>query len=121
MLQLTCLIIQKIAKLKTLMFSRAAKCSKIGTLSAEISKYLSIPGSPEMETDSLTWWNLENQLRCFTVQKKQNSLSDSIFEALTLRARPHHHDVDASVVFRDEIFLAVFLTVFNCEIFTKKL
>ena len=38
-----------------------------------------------------------------------------------LRARPHHRDVDASVVFCDELFLTVFLTVFNGEIFTIKL
>ena len=53
---------KKDAKLKTLMFSRAAKCSKIGTLSAEISQYLFIPGLPEMETDSLTWLNLKKSI-----------------------------------------------------------
>ena len=44
------------------MFSRAAKCSKIGTLSAEISQYLSIPGFPEIETNSLTWLNLKKSI-----------------------------------------------------------
>ena len=53
MLQLICLIIQKIAKLKTLMFSRVAKCLKFGALSTEISQYVSIPGSPEIKTAGL--------------------------------------------------------------------
>ena len=45
---------KKQAKLKTLMLSRVAKCLKIGTLSTEISQYISIPGSPEIKTDSFT-------------------------------------------------------------------
>ena len=45
---------KKQAKLKILMFSRVAKCLKFGTLSTEISQYVSIPGSPEIKTDSFT-------------------------------------------------------------------
>ena len=53
---------KKEAKLKRLMFSRAAKCSKIGTFSAEINQYVSIPGSPEIETDSFTWSTLKRSI-----------------------------------------------------------
>ena len=45
---------KKQAKLKILMFSRVAKCLKFGTLSTEISQNVSIPGSPEIKTDSFT-------------------------------------------------------------------
>ena len=45
---------KKQAKLKILMFSRVAKCLKFGTFSAKISQYVSIPGSPETETNSFT-------------------------------------------------------------------
>ena len=45
---------KKETKLKTLMFSTVAKCLKFGALSTEISQYVSIPRSPEIETDSFT-------------------------------------------------------------------